>query len=409
MSIGRESSDEWASRNVDALWGYTINQGPKDPCNVAETMRMWYGKLSKLEGFTPENGTAVYTSDQGIPSFSTSKRKIIPSHARESAKRRKVHNTRTAALPSRALGSMTNVPRDNTTQGDTVAPIASATAAAVLFNDPSDFPREKGRKAMKYIIATHHIPISLMSSSEGNNSQREVPNLTSLDMPLGPDASVNDFQGTGTLANSDSNIQSIYLQPSSSPNFQFLATVIAVSIMSFTEVDSLKTNQDNHDTLLNQSSGLSWPRHYANTPVSQFIRDSYIWIHRDANNRRPADRPPASHLLPQHRRIRVIYFLLIICGCRLEVGKTVHCRTSEQFTHINKCVMFIKTGNQPEVQEGVNWLFRALESWRSELNKPGNKELFVFDSQMITYASLSTFHGDVASKALWRSSRLLEN
>ncbi|KAF8527280.1 hypothetical protein JB92DRAFT_2553330, partial [Gautieria morchelliformis] len=46
MSIGRESSDEWASRNVDALWGYTVNQGPKDPRNVAKTTRIWYEKLS---------------------------------------------------------------------------------------------------------------------------------------------------------------------------------------------------------------------------------------------------------------------------------------------------------------------------------------------------------------------------
>ncbi|KAF8513409.1 hypothetical protein BU17DRAFT_31851, partial [Hysterangium stoloniferum] len=44
-SIGCESSAEWASRTVDAIWGSDLRPGPKDPRKIAENAQIWYNKL----------------------------------------------------------------------------------------------------------------------------------------------------------------------------------------------------------------------------------------------------------------------------------------------------------------------------------------------------------------------------
>ena len=403
MSIGRESSDEWASRNVDAMWGYNVNSGPKDPHKVTETTRLWYRKFLRLEGFTPESLGADSTStiDKERPKFSTSKRKRITADNEEPAKRQKEQSTRTVAQPMRALGSMTNVPHESTTNrrqghGDKGTVTSSTPVVpAVLSNDQCDFPKGKADKSASNIKATRYVPITPMSTDTKYTSHKEVVTCT----PFSSNEPSNN-SNRQTPATTNSSMQRDSLKRPRS--LQCLDPVITTSSTFFGEDDSLGTIENNLPTQIPESP---WPQRYADTAIARFIRDSYVWIHRDANNIRPADRPPASHLVPQHRRIGVIYFLLIICGCRVEVGKNVYCRKTEQFTHANKCVMFVKTEGKPEVQEGLNWLLRTLESWRAELNKPGNKELFVFDSQMITYTSLLTFRGDVASKALWRSSR----
>ena len=403
MSIGRESRDEWASRNVDAMWGCAVNPSPKDSCKVTEATRLWYEKFLRLEGFPLETLGGAFTTatSQGIPKLLTPKRKLITTGIQEYAKRQKLLSSQTVAHPLRALGLMTNVPHEDTMnrrqgqgqgqgQGDTSTALPSTSVVlATLSNEQCDFSRGKADKSVKYNIITA-TPITPMSPDPKYIFHRDVVTST-------------PFSSKSTN-NSHPQILAIPNGPSLPRSLQISETVITSKFCK--EDDSRETSTN---SLPIQIPEPSWPEHYVDTAIVQFIRDSYVWIYREVNNKRPADRPPASHLVPQHRRIGVIYFLLIICGCNIEVGKNVYCRKSDQFTHVNKCVMFVKTGNDPEVQEGLNWLFRALDSWRVDLNKPGNKELFVFDSQMITYTSLSTFRGDVASKALWRSGSYKEN
>ena len=406
MSIGRESSDEWASRQVDAMWGYDISPGPKDPHKMTETMGLWYERLLRLEGMESLGGTSISNPD--LSKYVPPKRKIIPGDIHGISKRRKVHHNRpTLAQPLRALGSMTNVPFKTTTNREQghedalVAPTASMSHAA-LSNGHRELTRETANRTINIMTTRHSVPFTPISSVPTNSSPKDVTASVSPNMSLGPNEPMNDLQ-PHTIVKSNSgmwNPCSELPSPSSPRNLQFHDMTATSPTFSFKKVSPETTK----DTIYSTVSESSWPQHYANTAISQFIRDAYVWIHRDSNNKRPTDRPPASHLVPQHRRIGVIYFLLIICGCHVDVGGDIYFRQSEQFTHVNKCVMFIKTGDEPEVQEGLDWLFYALESWRAELNKPGNKELFVFDSQMVTYSSLSTFRGDVASQALWRSS-----
>lgn len=391
-SIGRESSDEWASRNVDAMWGNDDSLGPKDPQQVTKTMRLWYEKLLRLEGLEYSGGTSKFYCDQD---YSHSKRKTHPEDIQRLQKRRKEQRTRPPAQP---LSSMTNVSHNsivNRSQGRENVHAAAPSAPMPhrgLLNDERDLPRGIADTIGNNIMTTNDAPITPDQTNQTQIITSFAPNMPdSLNMPI---------QGLQArmVANLDSGDCSGHLPPT--PSLQLNKT--AISAKPSVEAGVLETNNNASPALISESF---WPQHYTNTAIVQFIQDAYVWIHKDSNNRRPADRPPASHLVPQHRRIGVIYFLLIICGCRVEVGGTVYFRQSEQFSHVNKCVMFVKTGDQPEVREGLDWLFCALESWRAELNKPGNKELFVFDSKMINHTSLSTFRGDVAAKALWRSSR----
>jgi DNA ligase 4 len=396
-SIGRESRDEWASRSVDAMWGNPANLGPKDPQKVSETMRSWREKLLMLEA---SGKCSKFYGDQG---FSPSKRKADPEDIQGIQRRRKVQSSRPTAQPLRALGSMTNVAHKNTVnrrqgQGnaDTAAPSSPMMAHTVSSMNQHDLPSEMADKAISNGTKTvNDVPIT----PDQPYSKQNITSFASLNIPYSSNTPVQDLQHR-TLVTPNSGICSEHMP---SPTGLQLLDMAATS--SNASIELPEANKNASSALI---SGSSWPQQYINAAIVEFIQDAYVWIHRDSNNKRPVDRPPASHLVPQHRRIGVIYFLLIICGCRVEVGGTVYFRQADQFTHVNKCVMFVKAGNQPEVQEGLNWLFCALESWRTELNKRGNKELFVFDSQMISYTSISTVCGDVASKALWRSSRQIE-
>jgi len=94
----------------------------------------------------------------------------------------------------------------------------------------------------------------------------------------------------------------------------------------------------------------------------------------------------------------------MICGCRVEVEGRIQSARPEDFPGINKCVIFVKKGSDSDIEtkDAFNWLIEALDSWEVEL-KTGRNELFVFDMEMLTYNSLASFEGDVASLALWRS------
>lgn len=147
------------------------------------------------------------------------------------------------------------------------------------------------------------------------------------------------------------------------------------------------------------------PIHWIKCPIIKFIQDAYVWIPKDRQGKRPATRPPASCIIPRDRRIGIIYFLLIICGCRVEIDGVVFMSNEKQFQQATKCVIFVDTEEDPDTKEALRWLMNALESWRDELSKENRKELIVFDSNLLTYQSMSllTSLDDVEGAAIWRS------
>ncbi|KAF8586434.1 hypothetical protein K439DRAFT_1387139 [Ramaria rubella] len=420
-SIGRESREEWATRNVDAMWGEDNNSAPKDPQRIADTMQQWYEKLLKLEGLTPGNTGVGPDFNNDIPGPSSMKRRVC-SESKDgeepSPKRRKLQSIPIVAPPLRPLGSMTNfsykkqtntVRRPNETAAKSLTQsILPVTSPTRLQTHSQAVNKAKCKKQAEDNVLIVNRSLTSERSEAPSSSTMIVSSSCAPTPNISFDSSFNDsgvhFRTPATSIGAKQGNGLEQLSPSS--NFQiFKASMLAARPISSIEAFSPETMSNK---AVAQSPDSYWPHNYCDAAIVQFIQDAYVWIYRDKDNKRPPNRPPALHLIPQNRRIGVIYFLLIICGCRVEVGGSVYLKKPEQFQHVNKCVMFVKTGDQPEIKRGLDWLLHALESWRTELNKPGNKELFVFDFEMITYSSLATFRGDVASQAIWRSSRQLQ-
>ena len=384
------------------MCGCEATLGPKDPRRMAETAHQWHDRLLRLEGLRGSANAGQYGTpvnpDRSVTSLV--KRKAVSQHIHESPlKRRKSLGGQMAIQPSKALGSMTNFLDNTGTRGQRrpgTMPSLLMTSQ-VLSKDQSRHVGQEDR-AMRAIQVAPQYPI-LPASPERTAAFPAFPSAP-------PMSSISPSSNLAPRRKPESSSQEIKNMLTQSPlPGGPLAAAASLPVMSPTQAPSRETS---NAVALARFPVPYWPQDYIHTPIVRFLQNAYVWIPRDANNKRPANRPPALQLIPQNRRIGVIYFLLIICGCRVEVGSCVYQKSPEQFTHVDKCVVFVKTGDEPEIQEGLNWLLGAFESWRTELNELGKKELLVFDSEMLSFHSLATFHGDIASQALWSSSRMVE-
>ncbi|KIJ55558.1 hypothetical protein M422DRAFT_240172 [Sphaerobolus stellatus SS14] len=353
-SIGCESSDDWANRTVDEIWGNPAPPGPKDISTIEETKKIWFNKLLELESadvkraripkhaaLQPDKGKQK-TKDADAPQFMSNQPLSL---AKETLPRARI---------------MANVQTTPAASSDNIGEQHSATPIA---KECTPSPLRKRKRVM--LTAKENMQLNIpMSPPKPNNTSGSPFIRLSLD--------------TSTTAIT---LNHLMTPP---PSSAFLGA------------------QPEVDTTTSPPS--DWPPEYIQSSIVQFMFDAYVWIAKEEDRRRPKDRPSASRLLPPSRRLSAIYFLLLVCGCQVEIDGRTHAVNVEEFKHIKKCVIFVKRNEQPDVLEAYKWLIGALESWRGELQK----EFFVFDADMLTYSSLSTSYDDVASLALWRSSQQMQ-
>ncbi|GJJ11411.1 hypothetical protein Clacol_005644 [Clathrus columnatus] len=334
MAIGHETSDEWADRSVESMWGCHRLAGPRDRSIIAKRREHWYERLLKSERLH------CYPATTQEKLCFVEKRRIEP-------------------MEDHPWKRMKFQDQNNSSE------------VYISTVEPSTLHKEiEGTSRVSSVVATMKKMIPMYSAPKRNSHNQIIVGIANMVL--------NDVSG---------------LRETSSSNF---TGDFAIQRESTVKLD--------HARLKSEQQRPAWK----DASIIRFIQDAYVWIPKDQYGKRPVDRPPASHIVSRDRRVGTIYFLLIICGCHVEIDGMVYLAKPEQFQQANKCVIFVDTGEEPDSKEALQWFINSLKSWEAELNKEGRKELFVFDSRLLTFQAMSSpaLQGNIETAALWRSHKL---